>query len=210
MHLKRSRIPRTWPLPRKGTKYLIRPAYNLKNGIPLLIVLRDILKVVKTRKEVKRILNLKKVKVNGKIVRDESLPLSLFDNLSLENQNFKIVLKNKKFGVEESKETGEKIIKVIGKKMLKKGVLQINLSDGRNYLTREKVNIGDSVLADLKENKIKKILEFKKGCKILFISGKHISKIGIVEEIDEEKKRIIIKFENEKINSRLEDLIVIK
>ena len=57
MHLKRQKIPKNWPIKRKGTKYLVRPNSNLTKGIPILIILRDMLKVAQNRREVKRIIH---------------------------------------------------------------------------------------------------------------------------------------------------------
>ncbi len=213
MHLKRSKKPKTWPLAKKGTKYLVRPSHSLKKAIPLLIVLKDIIKIAKNKKEVKKILNFGKIKVNGKTVREEKYPLILFDNLSLDNKNFKLVLKNKKFDIVEIKEedANKKISKIVGKKILKRGKIQINLADGRNYLIgKEKVKVGDSVVIDLKQNKIMEILPFKEKCRILFIAGKHIGEEGIIEEIDEKSKIITLKVGEEKLNSRLRSLMVIK
>jgi len=211
MHLRRSRVPKTWPLKRKGTKYLVRPSHSLKRGIPLLIVLRDILNVVKTRKEAKKLLNAGGIKVNGKQVREESFPLLIFDNLELKSKNFKLVFKNKKFGVSEvnEKEANQKIAKITGKKSLKQGKVQINLSDGRNYIIKDKAKVGDSVLIDLKENKVIEVLPFKSGCKIMFMAGKHTGEEGVVEEIGK-GKIITLKVEKEKINTKLENLMVIK
>ena len=101
-------------------------------------------------------------------------------------------------------------MKVIGKKVLKHGKIQINLSDGRNCLLKEKVKTGDSVVINFKENKISEILPFKQGSRILFISGKHIGNEGIVEEIDEKKKSVYVKVGEDRINSKLNSLIVIK
>ncbi len=213
MHLKRSKKPKTWPLAKKGTKYLVRPSHSLKKAIPLLIVLKDIIKIAKNKKEVKKILNFGKIKVNGKTVREEKYPLILFDNLSLDNKNFKLVLKNKKFDIVEIKEedANKKISKIVGKKILKREKIQINLADGRNYLIgKEKVKVGDSVVIDLKQNKIMEILPFKEKCRILFIAGKHIGEEGIIEEIDEKSKIITLKVGEEKLNSRLRSLMVIK
>ena len=212
MYVKRQKIPKTWPLPRKGTKYLAVPKHNIKAGIPVIIILRDILKIVGTNKEAKKILNLKKVKVNHKIVRKERYSLTLFDVLSLDDKNFKVVLEKKKFGIVEvkGKDAEEKIVKVIGKKTVKKGALQVNLSDGRNYLIKEDVKVGDSVVLNLKENKISEILPFEKGAKIIFVTGKHIGEKGIIENIDEKKKIIELKVDSEKINGKQESLLVIK
>ncbi|MGD2073035.1 MAG: hypothetical protein PVG65_06065 [Candidatus Thorarchaeota archaeon] len=212
MYVKRQKIPKTWPLSRKGTKYLAVPKHNLKKGIPLVIILRDILKLVGTNKEAKKILNMNKVKVNHKVIRKERYPLTLFDVLSLDDKNFKLVLEKKKFGIVEAKgkDAEEKIIKVIGKKTVKKGALQVNLSDGRNYVIKENVKVGDSAVLNLKENKISEILPFKEGAKIIFITGKHIGEKGTIENIDEKKKIIELKVDSEKINGKRESLLVIK
>ena len=205
MHLTRSEVPKIWPLPRKGSVYLVRPR---NKGLPLLIAMRDLLQVADTRKDVKNILKLGKIKVNGKVIREEKYALNLFDNLSLDNKNYKILIKNKKFVLTEEKNSDEKIVKIIGKKMLKKGKLQVNLSDGRNYISKEKLKTGDSVVLDLKGNKISEILEFKEGCKIIFISGKHIGEHGKVMKIDGEN--ITIKEEKEEINCKVSVLMVVK
>ena len=209
MYLKRNNMPKTWPLRRKGTKYLVRPS-SLRNSIPLLIVLRDMLKVVKNKKEAKEILNVGKIKINGKTIKEAKYSLTLFDILSLNEKNFKMLLKNKRFDVSETKENNEKISKVIGKKVLKKGKIQINLSDGKNYLSKDNIKTGDSVIIDFKENKISEILPLKQGSKILFIAGKHMGREGGVDEIDEKKKLIYIKVGGERINSKLNNIIVIK
>lgn len=209
MHQKRNKTPKIWPIPRKGTKYVVRAVHAQKKGIPLLIVLRNILKIAKDRKEAKMLLNLGKIKVNGKIIREEKFPLLLFDILNLAEKNFKLILKNKKFAVLEIKDKKlEKIVKVVGKKLVGKGKMQINLADGRNYLFDKKVRVGDSVVVDLEANKIVEVLPFEKGRKIMFIAGKHLGEEGEVESIDE--KTANIKVENEKINAKLNNLIVIK
>ena len=208
MHLKRNKTPKSWPIKRKGTKYVARSMYNLKKSIPLLIIIRDILNLIKTRRELKKILNLKKIKINGKVVREEKYPLMLFDNLCLDNRNFRVIIKNKKFALAEigEKESNEKIVKVIGKKLLKRGRMQINLSDGRNYISKEKIKTQDSVVINLKENKIAEILPFKEGCRVLLISGK---RIGAEAEVISLKDKVIIKIGDEKINADQKSLMVI-
>ena len=209
MHLKRNEMPKSWPLAKKGTKYIVRPLHNLQKSIPLLIILRDILKIVQNKKEVKKLLHLKKIKVNCKIVNEEKFSLMLFDIISLDNKDFRLILKNKKFSLQEinEKETKEKIVKVIGKKILKGKKLQVNLNDGRNFLYNEKLATGDSVIIDLKENKISKILPFKEGSKVIFISGKYIGEEGKIEKIE---KNIMVKVGQIKINARKENLMVVE
>ena len=77
-YITRKNTSNLWPISQKGTKYVIVPSHNRKNGIPLLIVMRDILKLVKTRKELKKILLEKKILVNNKVAKEENLSMVLY------------------------------------------------------------------------------------------------------------------------------------
>lgn len=48
---------------------------------------------------------------------------------------------------------------------------------GKNIISKEKVNTGDSLLLNLKDNKIIKIITMEKGKNIFVIKGKHIGKM---------------------------------
>ncbi|MEM2956084.1 MAG: hypothetical protein QW041_00705 [Candidatus Pacearchaeota archaeon] len=197
-HIKRKAMEKSWPLPRKGTKYLLKPYPGKKKemSIPLGLIIRDVLKIANTRKEVKALLHNNEVKINGKIVTEEKFPLSIFDILSLEKlgKHFRVIFnKNGKIMMEEisEKEANLKICKVTGKKILKGGIQQINCLDGRNFIYKDKVKINDSIVVDLKENKIIKILPLKQGADVFIIGGKHIGEKGKISEIDEKIKTII-------------------
>ncbi len=192
MHITRHNISKRWPIPRKGTKYLVVPSRGNNNSIPLLIVMREILGIIKTRKELKKILNEDKIKVNEKISKEDKTSLTLFDVISVENlnKNYRLTFSNKgKFSLMEIKdnEASSKICKIIGKKMLKGKKIQINFNDGRNLITKESVNIGDSAIINFNERKIEKILPVKEKSKIMVIKGKHLGKIGEITQINNEK-----------------------
>jgi len=205
MYLKRQKTPKSWPVVRKGTKYVVRPSHDLAKGIPLLIVLRDILGVAKNRKEAKKILNEGKVLVNSKVRKDVNLSLSLFDILKIGDEKYQVVFKNKKISVERT-DSEKRTAKIIGIKILKKGRMQINLMNGENFLYDKKVKVGDSVL--LEDNKIIKILELKKGSKVLAIKGKHLGEFGIIKEI--ENKVAEIESNGEKIKVGIRNLMAIE
>jgi len=121
-HLKRQKIPKEWPVPRKGTTFIVRPIG--KKGIPLLVVLRDLLKVAQNRKEVKKSIHQKNILVNNKPARDEKIALELFDTFGFvsSKKHYKVNLsEGGKYGVEEIKEkdSNEKIVKVVDKKILR-------------------------------------------------------------------------------------------
>jgi len=200
-------MPKTWPVPRKGTKYIAVASHNKATGIPLLILLRDILKIAKKRKEVEKIIRDGKIKVNGKIARDDRFALGLLDILEVDGKSYKLVLENKKFRLEETKDK-EKITKIIGKKILNKNKVQINLNDGRNIISKEKLKVGDSLAINF-EGKISRIIELKENSKVIVISGSHIGEEGKVENIDRKKKTAEIKTQKEKINLDLKRVMAV-
>lgn len=210
-HLKRQQVPKSWPIPRKGTKLVVKPRFNLREGIPLLIFIRDMLKIAQNRKEVKKALNEKKILINGKNAKDEKQGILLLDVITIvpAKKAYKLILNEKgKFDYEETKEKNSKISKIIGKKMLKGKKLQINLMDGRNYLSDIKCKINDSVVIDFKENKIIKKIELKEKAKVLIFAGKHAGKKGIVIKI--EGKTAEIETKKEKINVLIKHLMAIE
>ncbi|MEX0921027.1 MAG: hypothetical protein WDZ62_02070 [Candidatus Pacearchaeota archaeon] len=213
-YLKRQKVPKNWPIPRKGTKYVVKPRVDVQKGVPLLVALRDILGVAQNRKEVKRIIHLKKILLNGRPARDEKNSVLLFDVITFvpSNKSYRVGLSGKgKIGINEipSKESGTKISKIIGKKMLKGKKMQINLGDGRNYLSDIKCNTNDSVVIDLKNNKIKDHLPLKEKSKVLVFAGKHSGKNGVVNKIDEENNSAEITSQKEKITVLTKQLMVI-
>lgn len=208
MYLKRSNVPKKWPLPRKGSKYLVRPAKDKEKGMPLLVIIRDVMGLAQNKKEVKKLMNMNRIKVNNKEINKVNYVLELFDVLDLNGKKFRLVLDKKKFGIEEVKgNANEKVVKVIGKKILKGGKLQLNLDDGRNYEFDKECKVGDSVIVDLKKSKIKKILPLEEGREILFIGGRHTGEKGEIENIDD---KIEISIDSGKVEGIKENIMVIK
>lgn len=214
-HLKRQFAPKNWPIPRKGTTFVIKPNFGLTKGVPLLIVLRDMLKVVQNRKEAKRAIHLERIFVNGKKARDEKDGILLFDVITIvpskKNYHLSVSL-NGKFELKEIKEeeSNHKISKVIGKKVLKGKKVQLNLSDGRNFLSDLKCKTNDSIIIDFKKNKIDKCLPLKENSKVFVFAGKHSGETGKIENINNEKKMATIEKGNEKINILIKQFMVIE
>mgnify|MGYP001581406078 FL=1 len=212
MHITRHNTSKIWPIPRKGTKYLVVPSRGKNTSIPLLVAMREMLGIVKTRKELKKILNEKKIKVNGSPIREDKTSLALFDVISISclNKNYKVTFSEKgKFALEEIKdaETANKICKIIGKKMLNGKKIQINFNDGRNLISKEAVKIGDSAVINFKEKKIEKILPVKEKSKIIVIKGKHLGEIGEIAKVDGNK--LIIKDKTKEFETVNKEVIVL-
>ncbi len=205
MHLNRANIKKTWPIPRKGTKYIAVATHEKSRGIPLVIILRDLLNVAENRKEVRRILRSGMVFVNGKIRRNEDFPVVLLDILKINDKNYRVSFSNTgKFSLEETKEEN-KVSKVIGKKILKNKKIQLNTLFGGNILSDKKVNIGDSII--IKDKKISEIIPLEKGKNAIVLSGKKIGRKGKIEEIKE--KMVTLSSDNKEIVVPLKNILVI-
>jgi small subunit ribosomal protein S4e len=213
MHKTRDSSSKVWPIPRKGTKYIVVPSRNHQNGIPLIILMRNILGLVDTKKEMKRLLHEKAVSVNGRIVHSEKHALLLFDTVELKNANkyYRLVYsENRKFGLEEigEKETGKKICKLANKKVLSGKKIQLNFNDGINVLANEKINVGDSALINLSANKIEKVLPVREKAKVLLIKGKHLGSLGEIAKIED--KKIFVKSKDIMFETKNEEIIILE
>jgi len=215
MHLKRQKAPKNWPIKRKGTTFLVRPNFNLKKAIPILILLRDILKFANNRKEVKKTIHFKSILLNNKKVVDEKNSACLFDVLTIipTKKHYRITLSEKgKFMAEEIKESEskQKIAKIVNKKILKGKKVQLNLSDGKNFISNLKCSVNDSVLIDFPKKKIEKCLLFKEKKNAFVFAGKHSGARGKINKINLKNKMAELNVGNKKINVLIKQLMVIE
>ena len=216
MHIKRKTIPDFWPIPRTGTKYMAVPSHNPYNSVSLMMILRDILKIAKTRKEIKKLLNEKKILVNGKIVKETNYPITLFDSIAMPSikKYYKADLENRRMILRDvsDKESHTRIYKVIGKSILPGKKVQLNLSNGRNIISSEKISVGNFVIMNNTENKILKVVPLKENLEVLVIKGKHTGKRGKVKEIIKEGENTIAKIasKHEEIKANVNNLFAIE
>jgi small subunit ribosomal protein S4e len=215
MHLKRQKAPKEWPIHRKGTKYVVRPKFSYKEGVPILIFLRDMLKIAQNRKEVKKSLQNKQILLNDKPVKDEKNTILLFDKIEIvpSKKFFSLTLsKFGKFTAEEIKENEahEKIAKIIDKTILKKKKIQLNLSDGKNYLSNEPCKVNDSAIINFKDKKIKKFIPLKENTKVFIFAGKHTGNVGKINKIVNERKMVELELENKKTNVLIKQIMAIE
>ncbi len=211
MHTIRKTISKILPIPKKGTKYVIVSSHNKKFGVPVLIIMRDILGFVKTRKELKKIMLEKKVLVNNKFIREENRALLLFDTLKLKDLNKSYRLSFNEHGRAIMKEIADKecevkICRIINKKILKGKKVQLNFNDGTNVLSNEKVNVGDCVLINLNKWKIEKVMPIKEKSSVLIIKGKYIGKEGEILNIN--GNEVEIKSGHAHIKTKLNEVII--
>lgn len=201
-HLKRIAAPRRWPIERKNEKWIIRPFGGMQNNdvsMPLTVVLKELVKVCKTSRESKKIIDEKKVLVDGRI-RDEprfNVGLMSVVSLPLIKKNYRMILNNKgKLSLIQisDSESKNKICKITGKRLIR-GKVQLNLDDGRCILVeKDEYKCGDSLLISLPNQNIIDRVKFEKGASVYLEGGSHAGIIGKLVEIQD--KNILVKIDD--------------
>ncbi len=205
MHLTRAQSSRKLPVKRKGTKYIARALSHKNESVPVVVAVRDILKLAGTAREVKYMIQKKLLKINGKEVKDMKESIRIFNIFTAGGKNYRLsILPSKRFFLSETNES-KRVVKVVGKTLLKNGAVQLNLHDGTNILEKEKTRINDSLEIDFSGKIVGKIA-FEKGKNAFVFSGKSAGKFGKLEEVNGGKAKI--KLEEKTVELNKSHLIV--
>lgn len=195
-HLKRIASPKAIPVHDRKEKTWMTKAiagpHPKKKAIPLGVLVRDVLKIATTLREAKKILSNRMVEVDGRVRTEEKFPIGLMDVISFakSNQNFRISIdrKGRLVPVEITKDhTSSKICKVVKKHTIPGGKLAYTFHDGKNLIGDNHVHVGDSVLVNLPDGKLKNHLKRDIGSRCLIIEGTHAGKVVTLKEIIERK-----------------------
>jgi len=197
------------PIKRKGTKYVAKALSHVRDSVPVVIAVRDMLKLARTAREVKKMIKEKMLKINGRPSKDYRESICLFNIFEADKIYRLSIMRTGKFIFEEMKKNENRLCRITGKRLVSGGKIQLNFHDGTSVLTEKKeIGTGGSVYIDQK-GKIASHIPFEKGREVFVIKGKHQGLSGSIESI--EKKKIIIKFQGGKTaDLRKDTLFVIK
>lgn len=141
--LKRKPAPKSWPIHRKEFTWVVKPVcgpHSLGNCLPLAVVLRDILKFAKTRKEAKTIVAQGRVYVDGKVRRRDDFPVGLMDVISMQDigKSFRVLPSYKNLVLTQinNEEARFKLCRIEDKTVVNNGNVQLHLHDGSNILVK--------------------------------------------------------------------------
>ena len=191
--LKRQMSPLFWKINRKDKRFVItvRPGSHPKNNsIPSAVLLRDTLNIVNTLREAKSSIYGGKVKVDGVIQKSLHHSIGLMDVVELENANdiYRLVPKNGQtlFPIKINKnEKSKKLVRVKSKTSISGGRTQLGFHDGRTVITDTSVNVGDTCLLQIPEQKILDVIKFEKNSQVIIIKGTNAGRVGTINEIKE-------------------------
>jgi small subunit ribosomal protein S4e len=158
----------------------------MHTGIPLLIVVRDMLKLATNSREAKAIINEGNILVDGIPRKDYKYITGLFDIISIPmvNEHYRVLLDaNNRFKLYKEEPGVAKLCRINNKTIVKKGAIQLNLHDGSNVLASNEYKTFDTVMLSIPDRKIIKHIPYKPGNLALVIGGEHSREIGTIKQI---------------------------
>jgi small subunit ribosomal protein S4e len=194
-HMKRIASPRYVPVARKGDVWLTKPApgpHSLDNSMALGVVLRDIIGVADSIREVKKVLMEGNVLVDGRVVKDRKFPVGLMDIISIpklkkdywvgvdRKGRFKLI------GV-DGERAKFKLCRVEGKNSISGGAFQIALHDGRTAVGGKEFKLGDTLKLSVPEQKIVAVMKLEPNASCIITSGRHAGELATIDELYHKK-----------------------
>lgn len=191
-HQKRLSAPRSWPVERQTHTFTVKVGADPHGeaGVPLLILLRDVLGYVDSAKEAKYALNQGTVLVNGVALRDIQRPIGMFDIIAFTERGEYYRVFPDEGGrlaltpIAEDAADG-KLGKISRKQQVPGGQTQLGLHNGHTLLTDEPdaYATGDSIVIHNETKEILAHFPLETGALITAVDGSHAGEIGTIEEI---------------------------
>merc|ERR1712140_24048 len=189
-HLKRLHAPKHWMLDKLGGVFAPRPStgpHKLRESLPMIVFLRNRLKYALTYDEVKKIVNQRLIKVDGKVRTDKDYPAGFMDVITIEKtaENFRLLYDVKgRFTIHRIKpeEAKYKLCRVRMVGVASKGVPMITTHDGRTIRYPDPlVKVNDSVMVDIASGKMKEFIKFDSGNLCMITGGHNLGRVGIIQ-----------------------------
>jgi len=210
-HQKRLSVPKSWPVERKTATYTVKATAGPHGeaGVPLLILLRDVLGYVDSKREATYAVNQGTVLVNGEPIRDVRRPIGMFDILGFTERGEYYRVFPDEGGrlaltpIPEEAADG-KLGKIVDKRTVKGGATQLQLHDGRTLRLEDEGSeyaTGDSIVIGFESEErrssddpsgdeprgsdaILAHFEYGEGALVTAVQGQHAGVVGEVESID--------------------------
>jgi small subunit ribosomal protein S4e len=185
-------VPNSWPIERKTETFTVKAdaGPHGEAGVPLLIVLRDVLGYADSRKEARYALEQDSVLINGKAVSDEERPVGMFDILAfVEREEYYRVFPGEGGRLSltpiDEEAADSTLGKIVNKKTVPGGDVQLTLHDGQTLVVDEGAPYdgGDSVVVSNDDGEIVAHFEYEEGALVTAVDGAHAGEVGTVDEI---------------------------
>ncbi|MUW13286.1 30S ribosomal protein S4e [Halorubrum sp. CBA1125] len=192
-HQKRLSVPNSWPVERKTDTFTVKAGAGPHGeaGVPLVVLLRDVLGYVDSTKEARYALNNDAVLVNGDAISDEQRPIGMFDILAFPDRDEFFRVFPDEGGrlaltaIDEAA-AGSRLGKITNKTVVPGGDVQLTLHDGTNVRVDadSEYDTKDSIIVDNESKEIVAHFEYEEGALVTAVAGQHAGQIGEVDVID--------------------------
>ncbi|AUX08333.1 30S ribosomal protein S4e [Halalkaliarchaeum desulfuricum] len=191
-HQKRLSVPNSWPVERKTATFTVKAGAGPhgESGVPLLILLRDVLGYVGNEKEARYALRQGSVSVNGGTVSDVQRPVGIFDILSFdEREEYYRVFPDEGGRLTlvpiDADAAESRLGKVVRKGTVSGGDVQLTLHDGTNVRVESDTEYSnkDSLVVDNETKAVVAHFPYEEGALAVVVDGQHAGETGTVDEI---------------------------
>ncbi|MDE1820086.1 MAG: 30S ribosomal protein S4e [Euryarchaeota archaeon] len=193
--LKRRASPRSWPIARKGRKWVQRPSpgpHGQNDSMPLVMVLRDILHLANTAREARILLREGKVRVDGKVVKDVARGIGLMDVVSIAAPLAKDyrMLRDRRGRLTllpiPPPDAKFKLGRVRFKHTVAGGKIALTLHDGRNLLVGAptEIKVGDTLRVELPGQKVLQRIALGSNALAFISGGSHVGELARVDKVE--------------------------
>lgn len=176
--LKRLNAPGKVSITKKSYAWLMKPmagAHKASESVALGSLLRDMLGLATRAREAVKLCNDGKVRVDGRIIRNPKFPISFMDVVELPEINVTYYMDLDQHGrlVPRRENRNFKLLRIVRKNVIKKGKMQLTMSDGRTFLGGENYNVGDTLKVSIPDFKVLGHIPLKVGSKCIIMGGKN-------------------------------------
>jgi small subunit ribosomal protein S4e len=219
-HQKRLSVPKSWPVARKEGTFTVKAdaGPHGESGVPLVILLRDVLGYVDSTKEARYALEQGSVLVNGQPISDEERPIGMFDILAFtEREEYYRVFPDEggrlALSPIDADSAGSKLGKVVEKTQVPGGAVQLTLHDGETLLTDQSIATNDSVVVSNDGGEIVAHFEYEEGALVTAVQGSHAGDIGRIRSIDvtpgSASNNVVVEGEGDDAFETVEEYVVV-
>lgn len=193
-HQKRLSVPKSWPVERKTNTFTVKAGAGPHGaaGVPLVVLLRDVLGYVDTTKEASFALTSGGVLVNGEPASSVRRPIGMFDLLGFPDRDEYYRVFPDEGGrlsltpIPEEAADG-KLAKITDARNVSGGATQLSLHDGQNlHIPADEehdYSPGDSIVVGFDDGSILAHFAYEEGALVTAVDGQHAGRIGELSDI---------------------------
>lgn len=199
-HQKRLSAPKQYPIERKNGTYVAKAKgpHAADEGLPLVVVLRDLLGYAESTKEVKSVLSDGKVLVDGRARKNSDYTVGFMDVVSFPDmdEQYRVLRRGNHIALAPVTDGDVKLARVEDKTTLKGGVTQLNLYDGNNIEVDDEYATKSSLLVSLPDLEVQEEIRFEEGNLAFISGGKHAGTVATITDIRErpgsQQRRVLL------------------